>query len=142
VLHQLGEANPVHASPRVGRPVSVGKGAFLDFPGSALQPGCIYETDFKRYANGRPATVYAHIVQQEGRPDRLALQYWFYWYSNDWNNKYESDWEGIQLLFEASSIDEALATGPVSVGYAQHELGEKADWNASKLERDRSHPIG
>ena len=114
---------------------------YLDFPGDALEPACIFETDFDRYSAGRPALVYAHIVQQDDHPDLLALQYWFFWYYNDWNNKHEGDWEGIQLLFEASSIDEALETEPVSVGYAQHEGGERADWDASKLEREGARPV-
>ena len=43
-------------------------------------------------------------------PTSLALQYWLYWYYNDWNNKHESDWEFVQLLFPAGSVTEALAT--------------------------------
>ena len=76
-----------------------------------------------------------------GHPDLLAVQYWTFWYYNDWNNKHESDWEGIQVLFEASSIEEALVSEPVSVGYAQHEGGERADWDSSKLERDGVRPV-
>ena len=30
---------------------------------------------------------------QPDRPDELVLQYWFYWYFNDWNNTHEGDWE-------------------------------------------------
>lgn len=85
--------------------------------------------------------VYAHVVQQDDEPDQLAVQYWFYWYYNDWNNKHESDWEFIQILFDASTVAEALATEPVAVGYAQHEGGEKADWDSDKLERDGTHPV-
>ena len=142
LLRQLGTGNPVvMRGPGAGDLFRLGEGMYLDFPGGALQPGCIYETDFNRYSEDLPAVVYAHIVQQEDRPNLLAVQYWFYWYYNDWNNKHESDWEGIQVLFEASSIAEALEGEPVSVGYAQHEGGERADWDASKLERDGSRPL-
>ena len=74
-------------------------------------------------------------------PDLLAVQYWLYWYYNDWNNKHESDWEFIQILFPASSVDEALEVEPISVGYAQHTGGEGADWDSDKLEREGTHPI-
>ena len=142
VLRQLGSGNPViRSAPTAADLHGLGKGFYLDFPGDALDPGCLYETDFNRYTEDLPPTVYAHIVQQEDHPDLLALQYWIYWYYNDWNNKHESDWEGIQILFEASSIEEALAGEPVSVGYAQHEGGERADWDSSKLDRDGQRPV-
>ena len=85
--------------------------------------------------------MYAHIATQDDEPDKLAVQYWFYWYFNDWNNKHESDWEGIQLLFDVGTVEEALQAEPVSTGYAQHEGGERADWDSSKLERDGSRPF-
>ena len=142
LLRQWGNGNPVvKTAPSAADIYGLGQGFFLDFPGSSLEPGCIYERDFNKYAADDTATVYAHIVQQTDEPDKLALQYWFYWYYNDWNNKHESDWEGIQLLFEASSIEEALKSEPISVGYAQHEGGEEAEWGAEKLEREGTHPV-
>jgi hypothetical protein len=142
VLRQVGRNDPViTTAPSAADLFGLSEGFYLDFPGGTFEPGCIYEADFNRYNDGQPAVVYAHIVQQEDHPDKLALQYWFYWYYNDWNNKHESDWEGIQVLFEASSIDEALSESPVSVGYAQHEGGEQADWDDSKLEREGTHPL-
>ncbi len=142
LLRQLGTGNPViGAEPDASELFGLGEGFFLDFPGDALRPGCIYEQDYRKYNQGRPAVVYAHVVKQADKPDRLALQYWFYWYYNDWNNKHESDWEGIQLLFSATTIAEALAGEPMSVGYAQHEGGEQADWDSSKLERDGNRPV-
>lgn len=142
VLRQLGPGDPVlQRAPSAADLFGLGEGFHLDFPGSALDPGCLYETDFNALRRDQPPTVYAHVARQPDRPDRLALQYWFYWYYNDWNNKHESDWEGIQLLFEASTVEEALASEPISVGYAQHEGGERADWTDEKLERDGDRPV-
>ena len=76
-----------------------GDGYQLDFPGSPLDAGCSYEQWFDRIATGKPTTAYAHIVTEQGE---LALQYWFYYPFNDWNNKHESDWEMIQLVFDAA----------------------------------------
>ncbi len=141
-LRQLGTDNPVLMNgPGASDVFGLGEGFYLDFPGSALAPGCIYEQDFRTYSGGRPAVVYAHIVGQADRPGQLALQYWSYWYFNDWNNKHEGDWEGIQLVFDAGTVEEALAADPASVGYAQHEGGEHAGWDDDKLERRGTHPV-
>ena len=87
------------------------EGWYLDFPGDALEPGCIFEQDFRRFSDGR-STVYAHVATEAGRPAQLALQYWFFWYHNPAKNDHEGDWEFIQLLFDAGTVDEALAAEP------------------------------
>ena len=141
-LRQLGNGDPtVMRGPGADDLADLGAGFYLDFPGDALTPGCIYEQDHDRFNAGQPSVVYAHIVHDDEHPDVLALQYWLYWYYNDWNNKHESDWEFVQLLFPAGSVTEALATEPVSVGYAQHEGGEWADWDDAKLRREGTHPV-
>ncbi len=141
-VRQLGTGDPVlqHA-PSPADLGSLGEAFYLDFPGDALEPGCVYEEDFRRYAVGSSPTVYAHIVTQPEFPGTLVVQYWFWWYFNDWNNTHESDWEMIQVVFDASSVEEALAEGPVETGFAQHEGGERADWAGDKLERDGDHPV-
>ncbi len=146
VLRQVGTGNPVlKVAPTAADLYGRSEGFFLDFPGGALEPGCIYEQDFDRYTGTvtgqREPVVYAHVVTEADEPDKLAVQYWFYWYYNDWNNKHESDWEGIQLLFDVGTVEAALRTEPVSVGYAQHEGGERAAWDSSKLEREGSRPV-
>lgn len=141
-LRQVGNGDPTAMrAPGASDLFELGEGFYLDFPGDSLNPECIYEKDYDRYAAKYPSTIYAHIVQQPDRPDLLAVQYWTYWYYNDWNNKHESDWEFVQVLLPASSIDEALTVEPVAVGYAQHTGGEKADWDDDKLERDGTHPL-
>ena len=141
-LRQVGRGDPIVMwGPTAADLAGLGEGFYLDAPGSALSPGCVYETDFERYSAGRRPTVYAHIVQPDGEPDTLYLQYWLYWYFNDWNNKHESDWEGITVKFAASSVEAALGSQPVAVGYAQHEGGELAAWGAEKLDRVGDHPV-
>jgi hypothetical protein len=106
----------------------------LDFPGDALNPGCSYERWARRVTADTEPTVYAHVATEAAYPDRLALQYWFYYPYNDWNNLHEGDWEMIQLVFAAASAEEALAEPPLEVGYSQHEGGEQAEWGDEKLE--------
>jgi hypothetical protein len=123
----------------------LGRGLYeynLDFPGDALNPGCDYERWARRVTEGTDPTVYAHVATEAAYPDRLALQYWFYYPFNDWNNLHEGDWEMIQLVFPASTPEEALETEPLEVGYSQHEGGERAEWGDEKLDVvDGTHPV-
>jgi hypothetical protein len=114
----------------------------LDFPGHALEPGCDYERWARRLTEGQEPTVFAHVATDPGHPGKLALQYWFFYAYNDWNNLHEGDWEMIQLVFDASDAREALSREPTAVGFSQHEGGEQADWGDEKLEIvDGSHPV-
>jgi hypothetical protein len=114
----------------------------LDFPGNALAPGCDYERWDDRLVSGSRPTTYAHVVSDPAYPRGLALQYWFFYAFNDFNNKHEGDWELIQLVFDAEGAAQALENEPVSVGYSQHEGAEQADWGDEKLELvDGTHPV-
>jgi hypothetical protein len=114
----------------------------LDFPGNALDPGCDYEKWSRRITKGSKPTVYAHVVADRGRPGKLALQYWFFYPFNDFNNTHEGDWEMIQLVFPARDAHEALGRRPQSVGYSSHEGAERADWDDDKLTIvGATHPV-
>jgi hypothetical protein len=113
----------------------------LDFPGNALHPGCDYERWARRVTAGSAPTVYAHVATERGHPGKLALQYWFFYAFNDFNNLHEGDWEMIQLVFDAADARAALAEKPVSVGYSSHEGAERADWGDDKLELVGTHPV-
>jgi len=121
------------------------KGLFdyhLDFPGSALAPGCDYLRWQRMLVEDQSPVVYAHIATDAERPGKLALQYWLFYVFNDWNNLHEGDWEMIQLVFDAPTPAQALEQAPVEVGYSQHEGAERAAWNDDKLERvDGTHPV-
>jgi hypothetical protein len=116
-------------------------GYHLDFPGNALQPGCDYLHWQQHLGAERSPTTYAHVASDPAHPGKLALQYWFFYVFNDWNNLHEGDWEMIQLVFDAATVEEALQQAPVEVGYSQHEGAERAAWNDPKLERVGTHPV-
>lgn len=120
----------------------LGREYYLDFPGNPRRPGCTYEADFKRFVAERGArpTTYAHIVVDR-TAGRLVLQYWFWYYFNDWNNTHESDWEMVQFVFDATSAEQALDAVPVSVGFSQHGGGELADWDGDKLGIEDGRPV-
>jgi hypothetical protein len=118
-----------------------GEDTYLDFPGSPLDPGCRYEQWADGIYAGKPTTAYARVVAERGKPRKLALQYWLYYPFNDWNNKHESDWEMVQLMFDASTASEALERQPDEVGYSQHEGAEQASWDDPKLQKKGTHPV-
>jgi hypothetical protein len=110
----------------------------LDFPGNALDPGCDYNRWARRLTQGSQPVVYAHVV---GESDELALQYWFFYPFNDFNNTHEGDWEMIQLVFDAVDSHAALVSEPVEVGYSSHEGAERAAWDDDKLEVVSGRPV-
>ena len=120
-----------------------GKDAYLDLPGTPLDPGCTYATDFAalRRAGRAPAVTYAHIAREPGHSG-FALQFWFYYYFNQFNDLHESDWEGMQLAFDAHTPAQALSGGsPYEIVLFQHSGGEHADWNDRKVHRRGTHPV-
>ena len=88
-------------------------------------------------------TVYAHVATDPGFPGKLALQYWFFYAFNDFNNTHEGDWEMIQLVFDAADAAGALQEDhPAEVGYSSHEGAERATWGDDKLQVvDGTHPV-
>jgi hypothetical protein len=118
-----------------------GDGWYLDLPGNPLSPECDYEQWSDASAPQPTATVYARVATDPDHPGTLALQYWFWWVFNDWNDRHEGDWEMIQLLFDADDAEGALATRPTAVAYAQHEGSETAPWDGDKLLREGDHVV-
>jgi hypothetical protein len=117
-------------------------GYHLDFPGNPLSAGCDYEQWSQRISMGTAPTTYARVVGDPSHTGQIALQYWFFYVFNDYNNKHEGDWEMIQLDFDASDAQQALALKPAEVGYSQHDGAERAHWGDSKLEIvDGTHPV-
>jgi hypothetical protein len=117
-------------------------GYHLDFPGDALHPGCDYENWERHLIPGTKPRTYARVVTEARYPHQLALQYWFFYVYNDWNDKHEGDWEMIQLDFSAGTAAEALSSRPREVGFSQHEGGERADWGSDKLQIvGGTHPV-
>ncbi|HEX6665537.1 MAG TPA: hypothetical protein VF081_02965 [Solirubrobacterales bacterium] len=119
-------------------------GYYLNLRGEVLEDTCVYARDFaKLVKEGKaPATTYAHIARESGHSG-FALQYWFFWYFNQFNDLHEGDWEGMQLSFEADSPAAALAAEeePSEIILFQHAGGERANWDDSKVQKEGTHPI-
>jgi len=139
-LRQYPEATDLKDAPTAADLFDADASHYLDLPGNPREPGCSYERHARERMRGREPTVYAHIATEEGAPG-LALQYWFYYYFNDFNDKHESDWEMMQLTFNADSAAEALTQDPVSIAFSQHKGGETAAWDGDKLRKEDGHPV-
>jgi len=137
-----GDEKVLKRAPTAADIAGLGEPHHLNIPGDPLGDTCDYARDFaklKREGKAPPVT-YAHIARQKGRPG-LAVQYWFFWYFNEFNDLHEGDWEGMQVVFESSDPRRALEEGPSEIGLFQHGGGEKAEWTDGKVEKEGTHPV-
>jgi hypothetical protein len=133
----------VKHGPTVADIAGLGEGFHLNLPGDPLGDTCVYARDFaKLKREGKaPAAAYAHIARQAGHSG-FVLQYWFFWYFNQFNDLHEGDWEGMQITFpHAAGPRRALAEGPSEIALFQHAGGEKAEWGSGKVEKEGTHPV-
>ena len=128
-------------APTVGDLAGRGPDTYLNYPGDPLDPGCEYEQWSDLISADTPVTLYAHLATDPDHPGQLALQYWFFWVFNDWNNRHEGDWEMVQIVFDAQDAAQALTVSPTSVAFAQHEGSETSPWDDPKLQRSGDHPV-
>jgi hypothetical protein len=141
-VEEGGKEETIKRAPTAADIAGLGDPFHLDLHGDPLGDTCVYARDFaKLVAEGKaPPTTYAHIARQVGHPG-LVVQYWFFWYFNQFNDLHEGDWEGMQVAFEANTARQALAEGPSEMILFQHAGGERADWEDSKLDKEGTHPV-
>ncbi|MGC1851558.1 MAG: hypothetical protein WA687_03860 [Solirubrobacterales bacterium] len=137
-----GDETILKRGPTAADIAKLGDDYHLNIPGNPLGDTCEYARDFEKLKReGKaPAVTYAHIAREAGRPG-LAVQYWFFWYFNQFNDLHEGDWEGMQVVFESSDPRRALEEGPSEIGLFQHGGGEKAEWTDGKVEKEGTHPV-
>ena len=117
-------------------------GYHLNIPGDPLHPGCNYAKDFRNLQNAgdAPPITYARIATEKGHTG-LVVQYWFFYYFNQFNDLHEGDWEGMQIAFDGNTPRQALRTGPSEIALFQHEGGEKGSWDDPKVQKEDTHPV-
>ncbi len=82
-------------------------------------------------AGGPPVATYAHVVRDED-PGEITIQYWLFYFYNDWFNKHEGDWEMVQVVLDA-------AENPQWLVLSQHHGGTRRPWSATQVEAG-THP--
>jgi hypothetical protein len=137
-----GKLEDVKKAPTAADVAGLPDGYYLDLEGKVLGDTCVYARAFERLVEeGKaPAVTYAHIAREPNHAG-FVLQYWFFWYFNQFNDLHEADWEGMQLSFEAETTRAALNEEPAEVIVFQHAGGERADWSDSKVQKEGTHPI-
>ena len=147
LVHYVGGRDvPVKRGPTAADTAGLGDDYYLDLPGDPLSIKCpakgSYAKDFQALRNeGRaPAVTYAHIAREPGFSG-LVVQYWFFYYFNQFNDVHEGDWEGMQISFDAGTPAEALQQGPSQIALFQHAGGERANWDDTKVQKDGTHPV-
>jgi hypothetical protein len=139
---QSGQLEKPAKAPTAADIAGLPDGYYLDLEGEALGDTCVYAKAFEKLVEeGRaPAVVYAHIAREPNHSG-FALQYWFFWYFNQFNDLHEGDWEGMQLSFEAETTAVALHEEPSEIIVFQHAGGERAGWTDPKVQKEGTHPI-
>ena len=139
VHHVDGRDVVVRTAPTAADIAGLNEDYYLDLPGDPLSRRCAYAKDYADLkANGRaPATTYAHIARETGHSG-LVVQYFFFYYFNQFNDVHEGDWEGMQIAFDADTPAQALADGPSEIALFQHGGGERADWDAAKVQKENT----
>jgi hypothetical protein len=142
LVHDAHGTRLVQRAPTATDLAGLGNGYYLDLPGNPLNPGCTYAKDFAalKRAGRAPAVAYAHIAREAGHSG-FALQYWFFYYFNQFNDLHEGDWEGMQITFDVDTPGEALTASPSQIVLFQHSGGERAGWDDAKVEKQGTHPV-
>ena len=119
---------------------------FINFPGNAEDTATYFGYDqFKflnRYvapylnnAGNYPDAVYSHIVTSEDG-SQTAIEYWFFYYVNNYFDFHEGDWENVNVILEPGA-DKNLV--PTKCANLVHDSGIWREWN--QVEGSGSHPL-
>jgi hypothetical protein len=139
---RTGRLEEVKKAPTAADIAGLPDGYYLDLEGEALGETCVYSRAFEKLVEeGRaPAVVYAHVAREPNHSG-FVLQYWFFWYFNQFNDLHEGDWEGMQLSFEAETTTAARREEPHEIIVFQHAGGERASWSDARVHKEGTHPI-
>jgi hypothetical protein len=139
VVLRDGAGNVITTAPTAADLFNAPAESNFDLPGESLRPGCTYDRRFGWRTSGDRSMVYARVVSDPTDPERLVLQYWLYFVYNDWNNRHETDWEMMQLVFDVPTAEEALAAEPAIMSLSQHYGNERRQWD--RVERIGDRPV-
>ncbi len=141
-LYENGKSRTVKVAPTAADIAGLGDTYYLNLPGDPLNAECTYARDFEalKDAGKAPAITYAHIARESGHSG-FVVQYWFFYYFNQFNDVHEGDWEGMQISFDAPDAATALKQGPDQIAVFQHGGGEVVDWDDDEVEKEGTHPV-
>jgi len=91
-----------------------------------------YETVLRPEVSRLPIVTYGRIVNDVSTGN-MILQYWLFYYYNDWFNKHEGDWELVQVMLDPQGE-------PLEVVFSQHHGGTRRLWQDTQVE-EGTHPV-
>ena len=91
----------------------------------------VYQSSISPEVGGPQPLIYAHIMHNID-PEYTSIQYWIFYFYNDWFNKHEGDWEMVEVILLAGEQ-------PGWVIYGQHHGGVRRSWATTPVEGG-THP--
>ncbi len=127
---------------------SLRQGKDVGLPHHVLDTGVSGSKDaWRRYhslVNGSKdyaPTCYAQVLRRDGQ---LVIQYWFFYYYNDYWNSHQSDFEMVSVYFRKEGSDYR----PTGCVWGAHRIGRFRLWDDVERRRvktdagqDRTHPL-
>lgn len=98
-------------------------------------------------AQSKPAPKYAYYYRTVRDGNYLCLQYWFYYFFNDWArgfggmNDHEGDWEGMLIFFRLDGQGRPQEP-PAYVTFVGHHSRLTKPWQHKDVTRVGTHPVG
>ena len=77
-------------------------------------------------------TVYYRVFHDPKQENAFAIQYWFFYFYNDWVKNHDADWETITIFLDKD-------TNPVEAVYSTHNEANRHSWSMIKINDE--HPI-
>jgi len=78
-------------------------------------------------------TVYYRVFRDPDQVNPVAIQYWFFYFYNDWINRHPGDWESVTVFLDESE-------DPAEVAYLNYHEATRLSWQNVDL-FDGTHPI-
>lgn len=72
-------------------------------------------------------TVYFKVFRNASKENSIAVQYWFFYYYNDWLNDHPGDWETITIFLNGSGE-------PAEVAFSTHYEASRYSWANIELD--------
>ena len=90
---------------------------------------------YARVLTGQEVEAAGQTLPDGYAPDDYAIQYWYFYFYNDWWNRHEMDWELAAIIVRPQEDGQ---WEPLKAGYAAHVSGVHRDWK--ELNFDPENP--
>ena len=90
-----------------------------------------------------PHCAYVHFVyggQGSQYAGLTAIQYWLFYYYNDWRTSHAGDWEHVVVVLKDSSDGQITSHRPYVCAYSAHHGGYRLDWRHVEKVYDDGNP--